>query len=176
MTLIASWGGPDSNSYLSLTDANSLIPSNIFEYSAWTDATSAQKEAALAIATTQIDAYGFVGARYYWDQRLQFPRTLRESFPWNNTVTASLTEDPVYRRMRENVQLATAVQAVFIAKSGGKNIHVENVQLGLRRFRETTGPVTDEYEYKDRVSLGPLDPDAMRLLSEWIEQKRAARG
>lgn len=57
-------GGPLSNSYLSLTAANSFIMTSIVDPSPWVNATVPIQEAALIQACRDIDSRQYIGGRY----------------------------------------------------------------------------------------------------------------
>ena len=80
MTLIASYGGNGSNSYIDATQATSFIKSATLSFDAWTSLSGAQKQAALQMATRDIESFTYSGFRYFSDQTLQFP-PVPESFP-----------------------------------------------------------------------------------------------
>lgn len=67
-------GASDANSYASLADGDSYHEGHLYA-SAWTGATTGQKEAALVMATRLIDgAYQFGGFKANLSQALQWPR------------------------------------------------------------------------------------------------------
>lgn len=177
MTLISSWGGPDSNSYIDLTQANSFITTAIIDYSGWTALTTPQREAALIQASRDIDSRQYIGARYYFDQRLEFPRVLNSAFPFNRTTTGTITQDVVQKRMQGQVQEATAQQAAFIAKNSGASQHAENIQAGIVSISESVGPIREFVQYgaNARVSSARFSVEALQLLQDWMTGRRIYR-
>lgn len=177
MTIIATWGGQTANAYINVTQANSFIESAMFDSSAWTSATTVQRDAALIQATRDIDSRQYIGTRFFFEQRLEFPRQLRSSFPWNRTSAATLTSDAIQRRMQEQVQEACARQALKIAQDGGTSVHVENVKHGIVGISESVGPIREFVQYGQRASVGSMriSSDALTLLQDWMTGRRIFR-
>ena len=73
MALDATVGGVSANSYVSQTAASAYLADRL-EASAWATASSQDRDAALIMATTRLDAETYQGARVFADQRLQWPR------------------------------------------------------------------------------------------------------
>jgi hypothetical protein len=177
VTLIASWGGADSNAYINVSQANSFIKSAIFDHSSWDGLSGAQKSAAVIQASQDIDSRQYIGHRFNHDQLLEFPRQMRSAYPFNRTVTATITQDVIQRRMQINVQQACAHQALFIARQGGFNAHAERIQAGIKGVSETVGPINTFIQYGQRSSAGgtKLTPQALSLLQEWTTGRRIYR-
>lgn len=177
MTLIASWGGPDSNAYIDVTQANSFIKSVVFDPAEWNALSSAQKQAAIMTATHDIESRQYVGHRYYYDQHLEFPRQMRSQFPFNRTTAATITQDVTQKRMQKNVQEACAWQAFFVARNGGINLHAERIQAGIRGISESVGPIREFIQYGTRNSTGSarLDQRALALLQPWMTGRKIYR-
>jgi hypothetical protein len=177
MTLIASWGGTGSNAYINISQANSFIRSAIIDNTAWIALSTTQKEAALIQATRDIDSKQYIGFRYYYEQRLEFPRQLRSAFPYNRTSTETLTEDIVQVRMRGEVQEACAQQANYIARNGGRNIHAERVQNHIVGWSESVGPMREFIQYGQKATAGGMriTPEANQLLQDWVMGRRIYR-
>lgn len=177
MTLVSSYGGPDSNSYIDVTQANSFIRTAIIDNAAWIGLTSQQKQAALIQASRDIDSRQYIGHRYYYEQRLEFPRQLRSAFPYNRTSTETLTQDVIQKRMRETVQEATAHQANFIARNRGRNQAVEDIQNGITSVSESIGPIREFVQYGKRANVNSarFSAEALQLLQEWMTGRRIFR-
>ena len=143
-TLIESWAGLGSNTYVDLTAADSIAISNLIDASAWTDATVPQRQASLLQATRDVDALNYIGVRYNYNQTLIFPRRFENNFPWGFTNSATVFGDIEQVRMKEHVQVATVMQAVSLLRSGGAtgtNQHVENQRNGVQSWQESIGPL-----------------------------------
>lgn len=177
MTLISSWGGPGSNSYPSLTEANSFITTGILDHEAWDAATQQRREAALIEATRSVDSRQYIGVRYNYDQVLEFPRQMSFAFPWNRTNTSSTVFSTTHARMEADVKKAVCEQALFLLRNGGRDFHAENRAAGITEYTETTGPVHEKVVYSGRgANAGGLCQSALSYLSEWLTSRRVVRG
>lgn len=175
MTIIASWGGPHPvNSYIGLTEANSLITTTFIDPADWTSSTSIKQAAALIEATRHIDSRQYIGGRYYFDQQLEFPRVLSLTFPWNRTSVSSTVYDVQMGRMQRAVETATCMQALWLLRQSGRNLHAERISMGIKGFTETVGPLTEKVEYRGKSSE-PLTYEAIKVLAPWLTTKRAFR-
>jgi hypothetical protein len=178
MTLIASYGGNGSNSYIDVSQANSFIRSAVFANDEWFELGGASRAAILIQATRDIDSRQYVGHRRFFAQFLEFPRELRSAFPWNRTTqTETVTGDDTQRRMLRDVTEATALQAVFLARSGGRNEHAERLSQGIRSISEGVGPIREFVQYSQRATGGSarLAQDVVARLSEWTTTRRIIR-
>ena len=178
MTLINSYGGPDSNAYIDITQANSFIRTATLDNDAWFALSNTQKSAALMMASSDIDARQYVGSRYFFDQHLEFPRQLQSSFPWIRTQSSTFTQDTIQKRMQENVSQAAALQALKIARDGGRNRHLENIANGIVGVSESVGPIREFIQYgqaKGTGSSSKYDPQALALLQEWMTGRKIYR-
>jgi hypothetical protein len=77
ITIDATVGGANANSYLTLTDANAIIDGLVedADVTAWSSATDDQKNRALYTAAQRLDRERYLGARATDTQSLQWPRT-----------------------------------------------------------------------------------------------------
>lgn len=73
MSLDATVGGASANAYVTQAAADTFF-TNRLDAADWTDATSAQKDAAIIMATLRLDTELYVGAPVFSDQRLKWPR------------------------------------------------------------------------------------------------------
>ncbi|HEX8087662.1 MAG TPA: DnaT-like ssDNA-binding protein [Blastocatellia bacterium] len=73
MALDATAGGANSNSYLSVADADSYVAERVGDTSAW-DVDDAEKEKALISATRRLDQQDFKGCKTTREQALEWPR------------------------------------------------------------------------------------------------------
>lgn len=178
-TLVSSWGGGTSNTYIGLTAANSYIRYSITNNSAWLSASAESKTAALIEATAQIDTRNFIGKRKYVDQLLEFPREIRSSFPWNRTTAGASALSASELRMLYDVEKATCHQALYILQNAGGNIHAELAQAGVSSARKKVGPIEEEYKYgggSSAVAQQLICPSGLMFLSDWMTDRRAVRG
>lgn len=177
MTVIASWGGTSSNAYIDHASANSFVTTSIYNYDAWTAATTVQREAALIMAAVDIDAREYVGGRYYYDQRLKFPRMLRLSFPWNRTAVSSTVFSVEYQRMQLDVERASCYQALQIIRNSGRNQDQERQMNGITAMSEQIGPISKSVTYGKSGSVDSrFAPEAFNLLAPWRDGRKAYRG
>ena len=122
VTINASVGAEDANSYLTLADAQAIIDGFVedADVTAWVSATTDQKNRALFTATQRLDRERFLGARATDTQALQWPRTgVRKPDTYINTyavgfpfriTTDYYTDDEI----PQQVQYAQAVLAVYL--------------------------------------------------------------
>jgi hypothetical protein len=122
VTINASVGAVDANSYLTLADAQAIIDGFVedADVTAWASATTDQKNRALFTATQRLDRERFLGARATDTQALQWPRTgVRKPDTYINTyavgfpfriTTDYYTDDEI----PQQVQYAQVVLAVYL--------------------------------------------------------------
>lgn len=90
ITIDATIGGANANSYLTLSDAQAIIDGLVEndDVTAWASATTDQKNRALYSATQRLDRERYLGARATDTQALQWPRTgVRKPDTYINTYT-----------------------------------------------------------------------------------------
>lgn len=183
MTLIHSYGGPGSNSYVDLTSANSVLTTMVVgDTSAWTSASTSQREASLMQGTRNVDALQYIGSRYYWNQMLEFPREVSRGFPYNNTqATTILSGDTEQARQQYHVQIATALQALHILKSGGVHSDIENQARGVQSWSESLGPMSQSVNYGSGSGSAARSPErvlsreALTYLADWRTSRKIYR-
>jgi hypothetical protein len=73
MALDATIGGASSNSYVTRAEATTYFGDRL-DVDEWDDATNAQKDAALVMATLRLEQEDYVGSRADEDQNLKWPR------------------------------------------------------------------------------------------------------
>lgn len=186
MTVIASWGGAGSNAYVDHTAANSIITTTVVEYSDWTSASTATRNAAIIQAARDIDAFNYLGIRWYHDQNLEFPRELRSNFPWNRVGTTDPNSlDVEHARMKRRVEEASALQALFILRNGGRNEFIEAQASGIAEQTLQVGPVRETVKYgqgsgsagvRGGARKAKFAPEAYSLLSDYREGPTIFRG
>ena len=76
ITLDATVGGANANTYISLSDANSFIEGLVLndDTTAWDNSSTDNKNRALFTAAQRIDREKFLGARVADSQALEWPR------------------------------------------------------------------------------------------------------
>jgi hypothetical protein len=122
VTINASVGAEDANSYLTLADAQAIIDGFVedADVTAWASATTDQKNRALFTATQRLDRERFLGARATDTQALQWPRTgVRKPDTYINTYAvgfpfASRRTTTPTTEIPQQVQYAQVVLAVYL--------------------------------------------------------------
>ena len=96
VTIIATAGAVDANSYVTYSDARAYFTTRI-DYSAWEDAEGDDQKAALVLATSLLDtAYTWVGVKVSDDQALRWPRSGvvdRDGFPVDSATIPAFLAD-----------------------------------------------------------------------------------
>ena len=122
ITIDATVGGANANSYLTLADAQALIDGMVEndDVTAWASATTDQKNRALYSATQRLDRERFLGARATDTQALQWPRTgVRKPDTYINTYATGFpfritTDYFTDTEIPDQVKQAQAVLAVYL--------------------------------------------------------------
>jgi len=155
VTIDATAGGANANSYLTLSDAQDIVDGMVedADVTAWASATDDQKNRALYTATQRLDRERFLGARATDTQALQWPRTgVRKPDTYVNTYATGfpfrISEDYFTdTEIPDQVKRAQVVLAVYlnnnkdgIGLSGLEDF--KNVQIGsLNVTPDKTGAV-----------------------------------
>lgn len=90
VTIDATAGGANANSYITLTEANTFVEAMISstDVSKWTTGTDDTRNRALAAAAQRLDRERFLGARATDTQSMQWPRTgVRKPDTYVNTFS-----------------------------------------------------------------------------------------
>ena len=122
ITIVATAGAANANSYLSLSDAQDLIDGLMEDDDvvAWGTATPDQKNRALYSAPQRIDRERFLGARATDTQSLQWPRTgVRKPDTYINTYATGFpfritTDYFTDTEIPDQIKKALAVLAVYL--------------------------------------------------------------
>lgn len=179
MAIDSTWGGNAANAYVSYTEADSYVTTAVYDSAAWTDATSAQRNAAILEATVMIDRLTYVGERYYADQRLAFPRGLDRYDPYPYTRVGT-PDSILQQQMKDDVQRANALQALHICRLGGRDTHAERIASGIKAFSEKVGPVSEYVAYGggqggSAATPQRLSQDVLDLLAKWRTSRQIRR-
>ncbi len=173
--LDATWGGSDSNSYVTLDWADTCIRAEVVDIAAWTAATPRDQEAALFQATIDIDSRQYVGAREYATQKLEFPRDVLADRSAVEVASTSSELSTAEARMQSDVKRATCHQAVWILQNSGRNKHAELKALGIQEVTKEVGPIRETFKYRAGDEQPTLCPRALLLLSVWMTGRRIVR-
>ena len=122
VTIDATAGGADANSYITLDDAQDIIDGMVedADVTAWGSATDDQKNRALYTATQRLDRERFLGARATDTQALQWPRTgVRKPDTYVNTYATGFPfriSDDYFtdEEIPDQVKRAQVVLAVYL--------------------------------------------------------------
>lgn len=158
------WGGATADSYVSLDEAEDLVASYVIDKVEWDAATGQKKDAALRMATRQIDSFPLLGTRQSYTQSLKFPRYF--SFPEGIDRTEA--------QVQLDIQVATAHQAAYLLRKGGRDSHAEAIASGIRQSSESVGPIRDQFTYTGGYPM-PLCTDAVRFLGLYRAAKKIYR-
>ena len=122
ITIVATAGAANANSYLTLAAANDLVDGLVEDDDvvAWATATDDQKNRALYTATQRIDRERFLGARATDTQSLQWPRTgVRRPDTYINTYSVGFpfritTDYYTDTQIPSQIEKAQVVLAVYL--------------------------------------------------------------
>ena len=122
ITLVATPGAADANSYLTLAAAQAIIDGFVedADVTAWASASADQKNRALFTATQRLDRERFLGARATDTQALQWPRTgVRKPDIYINTYAVGFpfritTDYYTDTEIPQQVQYAQVVLATYL--------------------------------------------------------------
>ena len=155
VTIDATAGGANANSYLTLSDAQDIVDGMVedADVTAWASATDDQKNRALYTATQRLDRERFIGARATNTQALQWPRTgVRKPDTYVNTYATGfpfrISEDYFSEtEIPDQIKRAQIELAVYLHNNtdgislSGLN-DFKNVQIGsLNVTPDKTGAV-----------------------------------
>ena len=122
ISIDATVGGANANSYLTLADAQAIVDGFVqdADVTAWATATTDQKNRALFTATQRLDRERYLGARATDTQALQWPRTgVRKPDTYINTYTVGFpfritTDYFTDTEIPTQVKYAQVVLAVYL--------------------------------------------------------------
>lgn len=160
MPLVTTPGGADSDSYLSVADADALAGEDLGpEPAAWSLAVLEDKERALRRATREIDGWlRPAWPRWASTQALRFPRT----------VDVDASGVPLLIR---DVALATYQQAIYLVRNA-RVLAAANV----RRFRSDGSDEGDSFGVDPDAGPSVLSPMATHYLADHRRAPAPARG
>ena len=179
-TIICSWAGCYDTSYSSIEEADAFLMTKFGKSDSWLDLDDTDKVAALMTATQQIDlAYSWIGAKYYYNQALEFPRAI--SCPTNISEPSSdyltlLLSSQEQILMQRFVKKACIEQAFSIMENAGENVHAKNKANGITSYSENYGNISESYSYRGGDIGSMLCPEAKKLLRQYRGQPRLLRG
>lgn len=187
ITLDAVWGGATANSYLDYATANTLISINSLDFDSWESSNEDDCARALIIASSNIDSYDWYGARYYFDQTLEFPRTPAGDANYYGFSTRGpdggllLTESDDYqKRLQERVRKAAAFQALFLLQTRNCGTqrprkHRDLQKMGVTSWSKSFSGVSESWSYNPS-NITQLCPESWDLLRVYKAPTRVVRG
>ncbi len=125
MSLDATPSGASANSYVTQSAASAYM-ANRLNTDAWDAASSAEKDAALIMATTRLDAENYQGYKATYTQALQWPRF--STFDRDGIVYSSSTIPPVVQQATFEYALALLQEPTLLGDTGLEGF--ANVRLG----------------------------------------------
>ena len=180
-TLITTFGGGTAtNAYADLTCVNSVVTNEVLDDSAWTGASTVNRQKSVLIATKAIDALPWMGEPYYagdYEQGLAFPRTtVALPFPVKNY----LDEDDMLASQERALQRACAFQALATLVNSGQTIHEDNRRRGVANYSYTLGKVSESFAYSGGAGAqsgtwASLCQAAREELAEYVAVRRIVR-
>jgi hypothetical protein len=138
VTIDATVGGANANSYVTLTDANTLVEAMISsaDVQKWTTGNTDSRHRALAAATQRLDRERFLGARTNDTQALQWPR---EGVRKPDTYVRSFTTGFPFRLTEDyytNTEIPDQVKRAQVELAVYLHNNVEGISLsGLEDFK-----------------------------------------
>ena len=176
ITIDATIGGANANSYLTLSDAQAIIDGLVEDdnVTAWASATTDQKNRALYTATQRLDRERYLGARVTDTQALQWPRTgVRKPDTYINTYAIGFpfkitTDYYTDTEIPDQVKKAQAELAVYLNNNKDgiglsgledyKNVKIGSIDVTPNQFgavgADRIPPMVERYLIGFRIS-GP---------------------
>lgn len=148
MSIDATKGGQNANSYLDITTADAIADGDFFLYDTWSQLDATTKERLLKTATKMIDMLPIKYEKANSEQALKFPV--------NN-------DDDGF----SSVQIACLYQAVYIYKHKDMLDNVIAVQNAGIKSR-TLGKVSETYSYKSIANNPKIMPDVYKILMKFL--------
>jgi hypothetical protein len=147
MTIVATVGATNANSYVDLAYANTYFTSRLGS-AAWGNYTNPDKEAALIQAASLMDSmFDWIGDKDTEEQSMRWPRA------WAYDLDDYLIDSDV---IPENVKRAQCELAFFLVTSGG----YAGTSRGIDRFR--VGPIMLDFD--DSAAALPIPQVVIDLL------------
>jgi len=169
ITIDATAGGANANSYLTLSDANAIIDGLVedADVTAWASATDDQKNRALYTAAQRLDRERYLGARATDTQAMQWPRTgVRKPDTYINTYAVGFpfritTDYFTDTEIPDQIQKAQAILAVYL------NNNKDGIGLsGLEDYKNVqVGPINVTPDKSGAVGADRIPPIIERYLT-----------
>lgn len=159
LTLVATAGAHTANTYISLADAETVLE-GCANTTAWTAATTAQKNTALVQATREIDSLNLLGYKYY-----EYPEGSTSYQPLHFPTTETVYDGSPY--IPDVVKTATALQAVFVLRRGdAPQDTAAMIASGVKSH--SAGAFSESYVTPSSKSI--VCPEARSVMRDWINR------
>ena len=166
ITIVATPGAADANSYLTLAAAQAIIDGFVqdADVTAWASATTDQKNRALFTATQRLDRERFLGARATDTQALQWPRTgVRKPDTYINTYAVGfpfrITTDYF-----TDTEIPTQIQYAQVVLAAYLNNNPDG--LGLSGLEDYKNVKIGSLDVTPSSGYGPVGVDKVPPLME----------
>jgi hypothetical protein len=173
-TLDTTWGGTAANAYITVVYVDTYAEEKPFTGIRWINDTDEDRKTACVLqATRDIDGYNWKFEKRYWNQNLEFPRSLGD-------ITQNyIPLDPAfnlveYIRMQKRTEQACAEQALFIYSNRGVNDPVRTHQEGKGGKSESIGRLSESWNLARVPHI--LCQEALTLLRDFRGTARIIRG
>lgn len=164
ITLISTWGGQDSNSYVDLTEANSIAATTLLS-SPWFSFSDDLRAQALIQAARDIDSKNWIGKRLFYRQRLEFPRSFSGAiFPLTVLTDINTIDEDLFRQ-QQRVKEAQVFQAIDLLMSMNMPDILDMQQRGVLSL--SSGGGTIQTIINSTGTGSRLCARAAELLREW---------
>lgn len=162
MALVATVGGATADSYVTVAAADAHFDTRL-NVTAWTGASTADKERALKTATREIDLSAFQGSPTDTVQALAWPRAYAPNPDPSGLAESDYLDDAT---IPERVALATYELALAHLNAGTSDLSLADAGGGI--IRKKVGPLETEWASGSSRASGwsrfPLVADALRPL------------
>ncbi len=168
VTLVQTPGAYNSNTYVTLSDAETILESALAStVAAWDAACANVKNRALVNATRQIDNLRLAGEKYY-SGRTESDLTLNQALHFPTTANKD-TDDDLY--IPQEVENATALQAAYLLRIASSSIGSEAANINGVKRRQI-GHTEEEYfgSSTSKSGLNKICDEAMEELNgnQWV--------
>ena len=177
-TIVSTFGSSDANAYCSLTEAHSIVASEALDFSSWTDASTATREAVLLRAAGEIDAIPWLGERRRRidaSQALAFPRT---SLGRPGRINV-LDEDESLEAERKSLSRASALHALFLLSNNDAESHDRMAAAGVKGYSYRLGELSEAFTYRAASgnvgSFARLAPGSQSAVADFPRARRLSR-
>lgn len=156
ITIVNTWAGTTSNSYEDVTGADAYFERYPGFNTLWAAMTTAVKNAWLVSSAEAIDHYQFIGAKYLYNQSMQYPR---DEWALDDEET-----DTVHVRIKR----AQCQMIMYLYKQGGPEDIPERDKRRVRVDGVTEVEWVDMYKTESNMAVGGTLESVEEYLSPWL--------